>query len=332
LVLAALCLFAAPALAVTPEEKAAAEAQFDEGVKLLKAGNYDAAAKKFESSQRIDPGIGTLLYLGECYEKSGKTASAWATFREAASMAQAAGQGDRARIGTQRAARLEDKLSKLTIEVPEADMSIEGIEIQTDKRAVAKSLWGTPAPVDPGDHVVSVSAPGYRTAEVKVTVTGAGQNQTLSAPVLEKLPPGETPVVAPAPVAATGGAAATPTDSGTSDGSAQRVTGLVIGGVGVAGLGVGAVFGILAISDNNTAKDNGCSPGDGNCPAGATGVADANKARDEATVSTIAFIAGGVLVATGATLYLTAPDAPQTAHLEVVPTYGGAALSFGGNF
>jgi outer membrane protein assembly factor BamD (BamD/ComL family) len=41
--------------------KAAAEALFDQGVKLLKKGQYDEACKKLERSQSVEPGIGTLL-------------------------------------------------------------------------------------------------------------------------------------------------------------------------------------------------------------------------------------------------------------------------------
>src|SRR5690606_40388855 len=53
-------------------DKAAAEALFDEGVKLLKDGKYEEACRKLETSQRVDPGIGTLIYLGECYKKAGR--------------------------------------------------------------------------------------------------------------------------------------------------------------------------------------------------------------------------------------------------------------------
>ena len=57
-------------------DKAAAEALFDQGVRLMKQNNFAEACPKLEESDRIDPAVGTLLYLGECYERVGKTASA----------------------------------------------------------------------------------------------------------------------------------------------------------------------------------------------------------------------------------------------------------------
>jgi serine/threonine-protein kinase len=97
----------------TSAEKAAAEALFDQGVALLRAHDYRGAATKLEASQRIEPAIGTLLYLGECYERLGRTASAWAMFREAGSMARRAGDIDRAKLAGERAARLEPELAYL---------------------------------------------------------------------------------------------------------------------------------------------------------------------------------------------------------------------------
>src|SRR5262245_33706896 len=92
------------ALAQRPADRAAAGALFDEATRALAARNCTEAAKKLEASQKLDGGIGTLLYLADAYEKCGRLASAWATFREAAYTAKAANQADRERIGRARAA------------------------------------------------------------------------------------------------------------------------------------------------------------------------------------------------------------------------------------
>src|SRR5690606_21383628 len=86
----------------TPAEKAAAETLFDRGIEQLRTEDLSAACTSFEQSQRIDPAVGTLLSLAECYERTGRTASAWATFREAASLARELRQTDRAELGDAR--------------------------------------------------------------------------------------------------------------------------------------------------------------------------------------------------------------------------------------
>src|SRR5437879_1284473 len=140
---AAMIAHGAPARAQSASDKAAAETLFDQGKKLLAEGKTAEACPKFAESNRLDSGIGTMLYLADCYEKSGQTASAWAQFREAAAMA--ARQSDpREKIARERAARLEPKLSKLSVSVGSGDVS--GLEIKRDGEALGKALWGIEVP------------------------------------------------------------------------------------------------------------------------------------------------------------------------------------------
>jgi serine/threonine-protein kinase len=101
-------------------------------------------------------------------------------------------------------------------------------------------------------------------------------------------------------------------------GNGQRTIGLVVGGVGIAGLGVGTVFGIVAMgktSDLDTQKTDASREG-----------FDTTKsdAKSAATISTVGFIAGAALVAGGAALYFTAPKSgTQTAtRASLVPAVG----------
>src|SRR5262245_29277651 len=83
----ALVLHAPVALAEDAGGRATAIRLFEDGEKAMSEGNYGAACPKFAESQRLDPQLGTLLHLADCFEKWGKTASAWASFKEAADLA-----------------------------------------------------------------------------------------------------------------------------------------------------------------------------------------------------------------------------------------------------
>src|SRR3954466_6152226 len=152
------------------QDKAAAEALFDQGVRLMKQNSFADACPKLEESERVDPAVGTLLYLGECYERVGKTASAWATFREAASLASTSNQADRARVASGRAQELEPKLSRLSVELAPDVASIPGVVVRRGSQRIEPSLYGTPLPVDPGDYRIEVSAPGYETWATPIKV------------------------------------------------------------------------------------------------------------------------------------------------------------------
>jgi hypothetical protein len=82
----------APLCASAQTDPVAAQALFDEAKRLMASGNNAAACPKLAESQRLDPGVGTLLNLGECYVKIDKLSRAWTTFLEAEAVALREGQ------------------------------------------------------------------------------------------------------------------------------------------------------------------------------------------------------------------------------------------------
>ena len=68
----ALALGPLTAHAQTAENKAAAEALFDEGRALMDKGDIGGACREFEESDRLDPAPGTLLNLAGCYDGLGQ--------------------------------------------------------------------------------------------------------------------------------------------------------------------------------------------------------------------------------------------------------------------
>ena len=59
-----------------------AEVLFEDGVRLMKAGQFDEACPKIAESQRLEPRPGTLFTLAECLANDGKIATALARYEE----------------------------------------------------------------------------------------------------------------------------------------------------------------------------------------------------------------------------------------------------------
>lgn len=103
----------------------------------------------------------------------------------------------------------------------------------------------------------------------------------------------------------------------TESSKGLRTVGLVVAGVGVVGLGVGGFFGLRAMSKKKDADEH-C---DGSACRDQAGVDLRHDARSAGTISTIAFVAGGVATAAGVVLYLTAPQ-PGRARARLMPRLG----------
>lgn len=307
-------------------DQAAAQALFDDAKALVAGGRAAEACPKFEESQRLDPGIGTQLNLADCYERVGRTASAWTLYEEVAVTARRQNQDVRAQHAEARAAALKPNLSKLVITVaPES--RVPGLTVTRDTAVVREAQWGFAVPVDPGQHTISVSAPGKEVWQTMVEVQPNGATRTVSVPVLRDAP------ASPTAANSTPAGQAPSHDRGAStgdDGSGQRLGGLVALGVGAAGLGVGAFFGVQAM---NKKSDAGC---DGSTCPDEPSASLYEDAQSAGTISTIAFAVGGVALAAGAVLYLTAPSGAESsaggfrAQASVGP--GLVQLQAGGQF
>ncbi|HEY3495615.1 MAG TPA: hypothetical protein VGK73_13050 [Polyangiaceae bacterium] len=313
-------------------QKASAEALFDDALRLMKTGSYAAACPKLESSQKLDPGIGTLLYLGECYERVGRTASAWATFREAASAAEAAGQGKRVRMARDRSERLEKELAFLTIEVVEPTRALAGLLIHRDGVVCDPVVFGAAVPVDPGPVVVAATAPGYDAFSVTVEVDAAAR-QKVFVPLLAKSAPAEVPVAAAAPKVAAPEPRPAPVPPRApppaprgDPGKGQRIIGLSLGGLGLVGAGIGTYFGLRAIDEDSQADEGSC---DETTCQDAGDFEHADSASRAAEASNVAFAIGAGLLATGIVVYLTAPSAPDERALRIAPRVGPAFAGIG---
>jgi hypothetical protein len=325
-------LIAIPSLAEPKAaDRAAAEALFEEGLQLLEKKDFVAACPKLESSQKLDPGVGTLLYLADCYEQAGRTASAWATFKEAAYAAETQKQSDRQRTAEEHAAALKSKLSYLQITLAEPVPS--GLQVTMDDSAVNNGMLQTAIPMDPGQHRIQAVAPEHVPWSTTVTIPqGPATAKTIVPPLKQAVVAG--PVAAPTPPptrqspprpAAPAQATTSPERDQGSDaapGSTQRFWGYVLGGTGLLGLGVSGVASIMALSKDKAA-DKECDPKQPTL-CNSRGIELSNSAKGAAGVATLAGAIGAAALGTGVVLLLTAPKAnsPKTARLMLESTAG----------
>lgn len=315
--LACLFLLLWPALSwaqPTGADKAAAEALFAQGKDLMGKQDYAEACKKFDASQKLDPAVGTLLFLGECNEKLGRTASAWAAFQEAASLAETTNDQKRKQIASVRLSALEPQVSKLQVNVLGDDPS--GVTVRRDGVELPRASWGVALPIDAGEHTIEATAPNKQPFKKTVAVSDGGNVISLDVPELQDLAPQPAPVdPQPEPVPQP------PPDVQQPEGGFHPllITGIVVGGVGVIGLVVGGVFGAGAASKNDESlgrcrTEQLCTP---------EGVTLREDAQEQATIATVAFIAGGVLIAAGVTLMILAPSSDgDTAGIDSLEVAG----------
>jgi len=304
---AGLCLFALNAHTLPAhaddQRSARADALFHQGEALLESGKVQAACAKFEASEAWENGLGTLLYLGDCYERAGRSASAWHTFLEAEAVAQAKKDPAREQIAADRVAALEPKLARVVFVVPPTSR-VAGLTVQLDGNTIPAASFGTMIPVDAGTRHIAASAKGYTPWNYELEISRTeGREYRVNVPML---------ALTPAPIAH----------------SNRRATfhtaGIVTGGVGIAGLGAGALFGALSKNDETT-----CPKGMPQCTP-----SKSNASSNYSEASTVSLAVGGALLATGVTLFVLAPapDNQEKHALRVAarPTSSGGRLQLEG--
>ena len=288
----------------------AAELLDAQGTALMQAHRYAEACPKLAESARIGPGTGVLLRLALCYEQSGKTASAWSAYREAAGRARNTGDRSLSDLAERHEAELSARLPKLVVRLSSSSSAVEdgGLALTLDDAPFASSAIGAEVPIDPGAHTVRLVAPGRPPISRSFDVP-AGRGTTdvqLDLPAASR---------EPAP----------------SNHPGLRTAAYVSGGVGLAGLAVGSALGLVALSNWNQAHSE-CAHGTSGCSQDA--LDRQSSIHDEATASTVAFVVGGVGVAAAALLFgfSWAPSSRGVAGVAPAADPHGARLYLTGSF
>lgn len=310
------------------DAKALAEQLFNQARELVKAEKWEEACPKFEASFRYDPVLGTKLNLATCYERTNKLASAWGLYRDAVELARKAGDTKRADYAQKQASALEPRLPKLRISVAAAPPA--GLTVKRDGNPIDAGALGVSLYVDPGEHEITAEAPGFQPFRKTITLEER-QSESVEVPALVEQPaqPAAAPDAAPTLRLELDQAAPAPPSR------TRLYLGLGVGGAGLAAVGVGLVFGAKASSTNDQIEE--LCGADFKCPAAdyEEGQRLEDRASSQATISTALVIGGGVALAAGAVLVLTAPRARErSAAARLVPTthQAGAGFAVVGSF
>jgi hypothetical protein len=299
-----------PARPAHAEDRAAAQLLFDQGKALVAEGRLPEACRKFEASAQLSQTPGVRLNLVDCWAATGRTASAWAMAEEALGLAERSGDAPAAAAARARREDLQKRLVYLLVTVPPA-AAVPGLAITRDGQPLPQAEWGTAVPVDPGAHEVTAEAPGRPRWSTTRSVTEPGATVTIAVPA-----PGDEKTADAGPV----------TPDAPSSWSTRRTLGIAGGALGVVGLGIGTALAVTASAKKHTYEAHEAP--DGSC-ADATCQSESHAAFTAGTWSTVAFLAGGALVAAGGVLFFSAPGVSATVTPVAGPQSAGLALSGG---
>ncbi len=292
-----------------------AEYLFRSGEKKFDSGQYQEACNDFSESLRLGPKLGTLLNLALCHETVGKPATAWSEYHHGAAWAAQNGQRDRHDFAAAHAVALEPKLPRVLLQLPR-ESAIGAVDV--DGEPLPDSRWYLPVFLDPGEHSVTISAPGKQRTSVKFRVTNSPTEQLVNVPALaDDVALEPKPVPPPVP----------PSDPDRT----RRITGIALLAVGGTGVALGLTFGVLAIMKRDDIGSNCagvlCSP---------EGAQTYRDAQSDATISTVSTVIGLGAGAVGGWLFFTSrkpnPGTMPPPKVGIVPRPGGATLGLGGAF
>jgi hypothetical protein len=192
------CLVGALLLArLVAAEGPAAEQRFVEARALMKQRRYAEACPLLEQSYAMEPAVGTLLNIADCFENIGRTASALRAFLDVAADAASRHDERREREALERADALRPRLSLVELrhgQVP--PLAAAQLRPANAPGAAPLRTWSLDAaaqavPLDPGRYLLVLSAPGHRRQEVVLEVPREPGSRIIELPPLlaEASPP-----------------------------------------------------------------------------------------------------------------------------------------------
>jgi hypothetical protein len=276
----------APIASATDEQKAAAQEAFTDALAKAKAGKHEEALAGFRASHEIVASPNSRLMIARELAALSRFGEAYREAVVAARLAEEAAAADPKYADAVKGA--QDDLAEFRAKVGFVKLDLRGIadsEVVIAGRTITREEKPEPIAVDPGEVVVVSRSPrGQVTRKVNVA---AGAEATVSFV--------DEPVAPPVKPEQKEEKSLHPFDM--DDG--QRITGTVVGGVGVAGMVLFGVFGGLHLAKYNDLEDQ--CPG-GACPASLEEEADTGRTFQ--TAANVSLVIGAVGLVAGAALLI----------------------------
>ena len=309
----AIAVVSVQAHAEPPANESRAEVLFNTAMQLQNGKQYADACELFAQSKQLASGVGVSLHLADCYERMGRTASAWQEFDAAEKLARARGDDRRANLAHDRAQALVPKLERLTLATSMV-VSHEGWQVTLDGAPLPPDHWNAAMAMDPGDHIAVVKVPGQGARTFHAHLDEGTNAVTFQLDEAAPLSMASNP--APAASVQTGPdvQGAWPVHSAepaaSSGGDAWRPW-AEVGLVAVTAVGVG--FGSFFMIRRGHFIQEGPP-------------ADPELTNQATTAATISFVASGVALTSAFVLFFTTPSPKGQVGLVVAPTalMGGA--------
>lgn len=300
-----------PALAGTDEE---ARAHFQNGIDLYKQGRFEEASIEFNRAYEIKPSYRILFNMAQAENELGHFAAALNAY------VRYLAEGG-AEVTAERISDVKNEIKRLNTLVGMIRMKggRPGDTVLVDKEVKGTLPIEDSIFVDVGKHEVAVEGGGKRVFERVIKIAGGER--------VELVVTSENEQEAKAPPAATEAVPET-TPAAKPEGSAGKkhgpywLWGWVATGAGAALLVGGAAVGGVALSMGSDLE--GSCP-DGKCPPPKHD--DLRTMNDLGTASTVLFVAGGAVAATGIALLIVDAAGKESEHAVAVSP-GGAVWTW----
>lgn len=324
------------------QNSAQAEVLFKEGQQLIADKKYAEACQRLAASYKLDPQPNTELLQGECYKNLKKTASAYNAYLDASSTLTRG--SDAQKYAADQAKAMEASLLKVRVTVTPL---VNGLTMKFDDDAKTrdKDFVGIDIALDPGEHDVTVTAPGKHDFAKHFSLDTSNSPHTIVVNLTDKT---KEELDAEAHAGGNGGnVIIEKPESQWSTVKTLGLIGIIVGGAGVAGA---IVAQILALVDQSNATTLQTRSGTANCPTLSPGTPNPNNPNDANCNSAVSYhsqalasqaaaigigIAGGAVLLAGIIMFVVGgnvtkePEKKASVHFLplISPSMAGVGLT-----